>query len=232
MRVINLGTSSSGNAFIVQGSTSRLLLECGFRYNLLLEKAEFDLPDHCLLTHEHKDHSKSVVKYIRQGGKVWTSEGTQEALGIKTNTAKHNEYIEINGFLVLPFNSEHDCVEPFGYLIQDMDTKEALLFVTDSCFLRYKFPAGVLTHILIECNFDRETLSPDVSDLHLERVFDSHMSLQDLKLMLKANDLSRVEAIYLCHMSSDNLIPTKAKREIKALTGKPVYLCNKNGGVI
>ena len=232
MKITNLGSSSSGNAFIVQGSKSRLLLECGFRYNMLLEKAEFDLPENCLLTHEHGDHSKSVKKYLRHGGKVWTSEGTQEALEIKTNTAKHNEYLEIDGFLVLPFNSEHDCAEPFGYLIQDIETKEALLFVTDSYFLRYKFPDGVLTHILIECNFDRETLSDTVNDLHLERVLESHMSLQDLKLMLKANDLSRVEAIYLCHMSGDNLIPSKAKREIKALTGKPVYLCSKNRGLI
>lgn len=231
MKIINLGTSSSGNAFIVHGSTSRLLLECGFRYNLLLEKSGFDLPDNCLLTHEHGDHSKAVKKYIRQGGKVWTSQGTQEALGIETNTAKHNEYIEIDGFLVLPFNAEHDCAEPLGYLMQDLKTKEALLFATDTYFLRYKFPDEMLTHILIECNFDRETLSPDVNDLHLERVFESHMSLQDLKLMLKANDLSKVESIFLCHMSGDNLMPEKARKEIKALTGKPVYLCLKNGGL-
>lgn len=231
MKITNLGTSSSGNSFIVQGSKSRLLLDCGFRHKLLLEKSGFDLPENCLMTHEHGDHSKGAKQYLRQGNKVWTSEGTQEALGIKTETVGHNQYVEIDGFLVLPFTTEHDCAEPLGYLVQDIETREALLFATDTYFLRYKFPDGVLTHILIECNFDRETLSPDVNDKHLERVFESHMSLQDLKLMLKANDLSRVEGIYLCHMSSDNLMPHKAKKEIQELTGKPVYLCLKNGGI-
>jgi phosphoribosyl 1,2-cyclic phosphodiesterase len=83
---------------------------------------------------------------------------------------------------------------------------------------------------MIECNFDRETLSPAANDKHLERVIENHMSLQDLKLMLQANDLSSVEAIYLCHLSQENLDWHKAKKEIQEMTGLPVYLANTKGG--
>lgn len=229
MRIINLGSSSSGNAFILESESGRMLLECGFEYKKLLEKADYDLPKHCLLTHEHKDHSKAAEKYISWGNKLYTSPGTKEALKIDCETVEKLKPFEVEGFLIIPFDTEHDCADPLGYIIQDIKTKEALLFATDTYFIRYKFEN--ITHILIECNFDREELSPDVDDKHLERVFESHMSLQDLVLMLRANDLSKVEEIYLCHMSNDNLDPEKARKAIIKTTGLPVYLCLKNGGI-
>lgn len=231
MNIINLGSGSSGNAFIVESCGSRILLECGFPYKDLLKRAKFDLPKNCLISHSHGDHSVSAVDFVKWGGKVYTSAGTAEALGCGIALPKR-EWSEVGGFSVYPFETQHDCVDPVGYFIVCNKSNESLLFVLDTCYLRYVFNK-LFTHksyIMIECNFDRETLSEKANDKHLERVIENHMSLQDLKLMLSANDLSSVESIYLCHLSQENLDWQKAKKEVQELTGLPVYLANKNGG--
>lgn len=231
MKIINLGSSSSGNAFIVESNGNRILLECGFPYKDLLKKSGFNLPENCLVTHEHKDHSMSAKDLTKWGIQVWGSAGTIEAIGCGKVIPK-KQWSENDGFQIYPFETEHDCAEPYGYFLASGE--ESVLFVTDTCYLRYIFDRLFTekTYLMLECNFDRETLSETVDDRHLERVFNSHMSLQDLKLMLKANDLSKVEAIYLLHASQDNLDPHKAKKEIQELTGLPVYLCAKNGGFV
>lgn len=230
MKIINLGSGSSGNAYIVESESGRFLLECGFRYKTLLEKSDFNLPEICFLTHEHGDHAKGADEYLKWGNTIITSKGTKEKLrpGYNCKAVEPKKQNYIKDFCVIAFETEHDATEPFGYFIQDLKSGEALLFATDTYFLRYKFQG--ITHILIECNFDRETLSETANDKHLERVFESHMSLQDLKIMLQANDLSKCEGIYLAHMSNDNLDPEKALKEIKELTGLPVYLCLRDGG--
>jgi phosphoribosyl 1,2-cyclic phosphodiesterase len=232
LNIVNLGSSSKGNAFILESSGNRILLECGFPFRKLQEKAKFNLPDHCLLSHEHKDHSECARDYSRWCGKIYTSKGTAEKIEADCQIMSEKVLYEINGFLVFAFKTEHDCAEPFGYFIHDPKSNESLVFIMDSCFIRYNFKSVPfkLTHILIECNFDREAISPDCNDKHLERVFESHMSLQDLKLFLNANDLSNVEEINLCHLSNDNLDWHKAKKEIQELTGLPVNMFGHNGG--
>lgn len=42
---------------------------------------------------------------------------------------------------------------------------------------------------------------------------------------MKANDLSRLQQIYLLHLSAENSNEAEMKREIQRLTGAEVYVC-------
>jgi phosphoribosyl 1,2-cyclic phosphodiesterase len=164
----------------------------------------------------------------RHGIQIYSGFETLEKHGLNNNVVGNLNLFKIGTLNIVPFSVEHD-VPSFGYVIASAFTGEQLLFATDTYFIRYKF--ANLTHLLVECNFDRETLDPDVNDKYLERVFESHFSLQDLVLMLKANDLSKVKKIWLCHLSENNLDFEKARRTVQESTGIPTYLCLKNGGV-
>jgi phosphoribosyl 1,2-cyclic phosphodiesterase len=59
------------------------------------------------------------------------------------------------------------------------------------------------------------------------RIIRSHMSLETLKDMLRANDLSKVEAIYLLHLSDGNSDAVRFKREVQELTGKMVFISDE-----
>lgn len=104
---------------------------------------------------------------------------------------------------------------------------EKLLYATDTFYIRYRFKA--LTHLMLECNYSFDILKANVEagtvDVSLKnRILKSHMSLETLKGFLKANDLSRVEQIWLLHVSDGNSDADRFKREVMELTGKPVFI--------
>lgn len=74
----SLASSSAGNAYLVQDGESRLLLECGLPYRRLQQLMGFSTADlaGCLVTHEHKDHSRCFGDLLRNGVRVFASEGT------------------------------------------------------------------------------------------------------------------------------------------------------------
>ena len=97
-----------------------------------------------------------------------------------------------------------------------------MLFLTDSYYSKYRFPG--LSYIMIECNYIKETLDENIANGYIDqamkpRLLQSHMSLENLKGFLKANDLSQCRSIILLHLSDRNSDSEQMIREIKELTG-------------
>ncbi len=227
----SLASGSSGNCYWVSDGTQPLLLECGIRYKEIQEGINFRVSDlaGCLITHEHGDHCKAVKKLMAAGVNVYTSQGTIEALDVSGHRiipVKEKQLYRVDNWFVKPFKTEHDAVQPLGYLIQNR-IGDRLLFATDTFYVRYLFPG--LTHIMIECNYALDILKENVKygrvlEVQKNRVLKSHFSLKNVKEFLKANDLSRVREIWLLHLSDDNSDAGRFKKEIQGLTGKPVYI--------
>jgi phosphoribosyl 1,2-cyclic phosphodiesterase len=224
-----LASGSSGNAYLVSDRHTTLLIECGISYRKIQQKLNFRTAeiDACLVTHEHKDHSKASKDILKAGIDIYISQGTKEALelvGHRINIIKAKQQFKIGTWVILPFDTQHDAVEPLGFLLYSNATKEKLLYVTDTAYIRYQFKG--LTHIMIECNYSTETLKNNTK-LNIEvkkRIIKTHFSLENVKEFLKANDLSKVEQIYLLHLSDNNSDAERFKREIQELTGKEVYI--------
>lgn len=183
----------------------------------------------CLVTHEHSDHCKSIKDVMKAGIDVYASKGTFETLnlsGHRIKPVKSKEQFQIGTWTILPFDVQHDVSEPLGFLLANQ-LGEKLLFATDTYYIKYKFQG--LTHVMVECNYSREILiqnivngtTPRVMKKRLER---SHFSLENVKDFIKANDLSKVQEIWLLHLSDSNSNADLFKREIQELTGKVVYI--------
>ncbi|MZK62262.1 MBL fold metallo-hydrolase, partial [Clostridium beijerinckii] len=73
-----LASGSTGNCYIVQAGDEILLLECGINFKNIKQGLGFDLSKvkGCLVTHEHKDHSKAINEVMKAGIDVYMSEGT------------------------------------------------------------------------------------------------------------------------------------------------------------
>jgi|SRR5690554_1042840 len=228
-----LASSSSGNCYKISDGQTSLLLECGISIQRIRQGLGFRLSevDGCLVTHEHKDHCKAAGDVIKAGIDVYMSYGTKEALGIdghRVKVVKAREQFRIGTFTILPFETEHDAKEPLGYLIYSNLTGNKLLFATDTYYIRYKF-AG-LTHIMVECNYASDILQSNIEDGLIpeglkNRLLESHFSLDNVKNFLLANDLSKVQEIYLMHLSSGNSDAERFKREIQEITGKQIIVC-------
>lgn len=227
-----LASGSTGNCYKISDQKTNILLDAGIKYRDIQVGLNFDISsiDACLLTHEHKDHSKSIDKLAKFGTDIYALQDTVSALNIAGHRIHAIEPLKeftVGTFKILPFDAEHD-VPCLGYLLYSTETQEKLLYFTDTAYLKYKFNG--LNYILAECNYDDETLQASVNNGYTareraSRVIYSHMSLKHLLEMLKANDLSQVKQIYLLHMSKDNSTKEKIKGEVQKITAADVYCC-------
>lgn len=238
MKLKILGSSSSGNCYLLEAKNETLILECGLPYKTILKGLNFDLNNvvGCLVTHEHKDHSKGYGEVLSNGIDVWLSEGTMKA----TCNQKHNQFrfpclcesekqFKIGEFTILPFQAQHDAAEPLGFLMHHPEMGK-LLFITDSYYCKYNFKG--LNHILIECNYSNDILKENLENGSIplslrDRIIKSHFELGNVKEFLKATDLKEVKEITLIHLSESNSNATQFKGEIEGLTGKPTYVANR-----
>ena len=218
-----IGTGSKGNAYLVSDSNDNVLvLDAGIRAKRIF--AEID--DNakvcgCLVTHEHNDHSRAVFDLALRGVRIGASAGTINTIGadktINVESLKALQTYAYGVYTVMPFKVQHDAAEPFGFLVRHRGTKETLLYVTDTYYLRNTFPN--VNYWIVECNYvDADSLRGLELNRRL-RLMRSHMSLENLKRTLTANDLRQTMKIVLVHLSDSNSDEVRMVSEIEKLTG-------------
>ena len=204
MRFESLASSSSGNAYIVSDNDTRILVECGVSHKKLQKLSGFSLSEFqaCLVSHEHKDHAKSVQDLISRGMEVYMSQGTAEALETDAVQLIENmEQFNVGSLDIVPFTTFHDAREPLGFLIKSRIDGDVLAFATDTVNLRYKFPG--LNILAIEANYDKAILDrcERMPEKVRYRITNSHMEIDTLCDYLRSLDLSQCREIHLLHLS-------------------------------
>lgn len=240
MKFESLASSSSGNAYIVSDNDTRILVECGVSHNKLQKLSGFALSEFkgCLVTHEHKDHAKSVVELINRGMPVYMSLGTAEALWSGEGETAcmdavqligHFGQFNIGSFDIVPFDTFHDSREPLGFLIKSRVDGDVLAFATDTVNLRYKFPG--MNILAIEANYDKAILErcEKMPEKVRYRITNSHMEIDTLCDYLRSLDLSQCREIHLLHLSDatshEGHFINKVKRAVPP--GIAVTACKK-----
>lgn len=232
-----LGSGSSGNSYMIYDGSAALLIEAGLPKIKIIE-GYFKYMDKicgCLITHEHKDHSKSAADLAAYGIDLYASAGTFKGItnikhSYRCNIISAGNQFRIGTYIIMPFETEHDCNEPLGFLIYSTITKEKLLFATDTYYIPNIFRN--LNIIMVECNYSEILMQEKVERGLLnkslaKRIQQSHFALENVKDFLQANDLSKVTAIYLLHLSSENSDAFLFKNEIQRLTGKLVLIAGR-----
>lgn len=229
-----LGSSSSGNCYILDNGKEALILEAGVRFQEVKKALGYNLRKvvGCLITHRHQDHAKYIKTMVDNGfytlalPDVWETRGVWGSRSVPI-VPKHG--YKLGRFKVLPFNACHDvpCV---GYLIEHPECGR-VMFLTDSCECLSLF--SNLNHVLIECNYSMPKLIEAVnagltSKTQIDRLPNSHMEQQTCKAVLSDLDLSNVYNIVLLHLSDHNSDRLQFVSEIERHTGKVVYAAAPN----
>lgn len=229
-----LASSSRGNCYHITDGVTPLLLECGIPWKQIQKGLDFKTSEikGCLVSHEHKDHCKAWHDVATAGIELCASAGTIEAAQMQGHRVFKMTVklpFTIGTWTILPFETQHDAAEPLGYLLANK-AGDKLLFATDTYYIKYKFTG--LTHLMIECNHSYDILDKNVENGYLplamkKRLMQSHFSLENVKKFLLANDLSKVQEIYLIHLSTGNSNEAEFKNEIQKITGKPVHVAQE-----
>ena len=236
MKLKVLGSSSAGNGYILDNGKEALIIEAGTPMSAVKKAVNYDIKRivGCLISHEHGDHAKNAKLYKYHGITIYASRGTLGALGINPNdgyvkVSYFSSSFKAGNFIISPFQIHHDSAEPYGYVIYHEETGN-ILFVTDTCFLEYKFTG--LNNIMIECNYRKDILDENyksglIPKKQRDRTIESHMDYDTCLRVLKDNDLSRVYNIVLIHLSDKNSNAVEFQRGIYEATGKNVFIAEK-----
>lgn len=234
MNITVIGSSSSGNGYVINTDRGSLLLECGMKLDRVEAALNYDLSSvvGLLVTHEHGDHSAYIDDYIKHFS-VYATEGTLRARNIighhNARMLKYSKPLAIGSFRVMAFRTEHDAAEPCGFLIV-LPNGEKLVFATDTSRLFLRFSG--ISYWMVECNYDKEILQENVNsgvvNISLaKRIVKSHLSLSQLCKMIDVNDFSDTKMILLIHLSNNNSNRKKFVAEIARRTGKQVMAAEK-----
>lgn len=226
-----LGSSSSGNCYILQSNTGCLIIEAGVPMRDIKKSLDWKLSNvvGCLVSHRHRDHSLSIRDMISNGIRVLALADVFDSHNIRNRTfckdIRPMLGYKIGEFkvFVLPLAHDVPCV---GFIIEHHDMGR-LLFVTDTMMLEYKIPQ--VDHIMIEANYSDDVLRYNIEHgitpaAMKDRLLHSHMELGTLIDIINTNDLTNVQELILLHLSGDNSDEQIFIREVSKNAGKPIYV--------
>jgi len=235
MKLHIIGSSSSGNCYILKASNGEMLmLECGLAYSKIQPAIGFrvDKVAGCLVTHSHGDHCKGIQGVLGAGIWVWATFKEHNAMGTRSH---HNAYcivknkpFEVGDFDVITFSVEHDTPDPVGFLIRHAECG-TVLFLTDSIYSPYTFRG--LNNVIVEANYCQKILDERLAagedpQFLRDRVIQSHMSIDHCIELLQANDLSEVNNVVLIHLSDRNSHAKQFQQRVADATGKTVSVAD------
>lgn len=233
-----IGSGSSGNCYLVNINNTKILLEAGLPFKKIQQAMKFRLSDieSCLITHEHMDHAKAVKDLMKAGVDCYMTKGTAEALDVSGHRLNYfskdanDDYFWkfLNRLAVKAFKSIHDVKEPVNFFIKDTHTKESLVFITDTAYLKYKIPD--CDYLMIECNYiksvlDEKTEAGKINVSLRNRIVKNHMALETLLKALRQAEFKKLKKIYILHLSDSNSDEKIILEEVQKATGVIVEVC-------
>ena len=173
IEIVSVGSSSSGNSYIIMAGGRTLVLDVGLPAKKIIGALE-DLGtdpaevDAVLLTHEHVDHVKSVRAISRKccNALFFASRGTMECTenfryvpDERVRQVAAGELIDdVAGIEIGAFALSHDAAEPLGFTITAEDSKLAV--VTDTGVINEEIYGAIYDADLLvfEANHDVDML--------------------------------------------------------------------------
>lgn len=156
MQIISIGSSSSGNSYIIKAAGRAIILDVGLSCKAIMaalgeEQIEPDDVAAVLVTHEHVDHAKSVRAVSRKCSKAtfYASRGTIESAAAfsyvpeerlmfisagESFTIESADETEGGGITITAFELSHDALEPIGFTIEA--DGEKLAVITDTGIIK------------------------------------------------------------------------------------------------
>ena len=221
-----LGSGSSGNATLVEGGSSRILIDAGLGPRELADRltsagVDPSSIDAIFLSHEHSDHARGAASFSRKWGvRISGSRGTYAGASLGA--------CEIAGYDVLPPGSHrivgslsveaipvpHDAAEPVAFVVSCGGA--SLGHATDLGHLGRSLVQAFsgCQSILVESNYDPAMLRDGDYPWSLkERILGplGHLSNGDVARYLEHELPPTCGTVVLAHLSRNNNHPEVAR---------------------
>ena len=238
MRVISLGSGSSGNAIVIQSGNSTVLVDAGFSPRILTSRLrEVGLVPSSvqaiLLTHEHADHAGGAVAFASHFAVPLISDprtlkavctqsraytGNQSESAVERVELPVGGAARVGGLGVRSFPTSHDAVAPCGFLIYSSAWQVCVVTDTGEAQQPVIEAMREAHLVIIEANHDRDRLLSGPYPLHLKRRILSstgHLSNQQASEALASTLDDGPRWVWLAHLSRTNNTPDLARAQVR-----------------
>ena len=239
MRVISLGSGSSGNAVVIQSGQSIVLVDAGFSPRVLadrLRKAGIapESVQAVLLTHEHSDHAGGAVAFAARYDIPLVSDprtlkvvftgpsmplvGDRSVATIERIEMAVGASSSLGTLGVRSFPTSHDAVAPCGFVISSSAWQVCIVTDTGETGEPVIEAMRGAHLVIIEANHDRERLLAGPYPLHLKRRILSstgHLSNQQASEALTRTLDDGPRWVWLAHLSRTNNTPDLARTQVR-----------------
>lgn len=229
VRVVPLGSGSSGNALLVEFGARRLLIDAGLSTRDLTSRlAEAGVSGSqltaILLSHEHHDHARGLQRFaLKHRVPVFT---TPEALAALNLAPRHlgawhpfepGVRFDALGIEVDPFTIPHDAVNPVGFVLASGGVRVGIAIdLGHATTLVHARLRGC--HVLVvEANHDDGMLTRGPYPWALKQRIGGrlgHLSNEEAAALVAAVADDDCQAVILAHLSESNNTEALARQAV------------------
>jgi phosphoribosyl 1,2-cyclic phosphodiesterase len=231
MRFASIGSGSAGNCMVIEQAKTRILLDCGFGANEVVNRLQrLDIaPEQItgiLVTHEHDDHAKGAFKFAaKYGVPVWLSHGSlkmcerylPENAKVTLNIIDSHAKFQIEHIEISPYPVPHDAREPTQFTFSDGNHKLGVLTDAGASTQHIEQVLSGCDALVLECNHDLNMLENGAYPYTLKKRVGSrlgHLDNLSASNLLAKLDNTKLKHIIAAHLSAKNNTPELAKKAL------------------
>lgn len=221
-----LGSSSSGNCFILTAGSDKLIIDLGVKWSEVLSGLDYDISNvcGCLCCHSHGDHSKSIPNALYYCLRVFSCQEVKDKYE-EVMLIPPKRVVTIGAFKVVALPLKHN-VENYGFVIHHDDLGKLVYAVDCEAF---PYVLKDVSHWLIEANHDEEIIFDKMlENEHARSASENHMNILQSLDALRRNNSLEMNTIVLCHLSDSNSNADDFKQRVEQeFIDKKVYVAKK-----
>jgi phosphoribosyl 1,2-cyclic phosphodiesterase len=237
VKVWILGTGSSGNAVLVEGDGTRVLIDAGFGPRTLatrLKVAEVEPSsiDACLLTHDHSDHVSGVARAAKKWGwAVFASAGTSQSPALEhvsVTPLPLGHAMRIDGLEITTLPTPHDASEPVGFIATVLSTgaRASICYDVGHANENVRALCHEVDVLVLEANHDEGMLWAGPYPPWLcQRIAcnTGHLSNRAAAALARDSVTARTAHVILAHLSQHNNTPEMARSTVRSALRASVF---------
>ena len=220
MKIHCIGSSSSGNSYVITSNGHKLIVELGCNFKEVLKAVDYDLKSiaGCLASHVHGDHAAYIPKTLEYQIPVYGNKDVVEKYPYVHILTQKYRY-SIGKFKVQCIEVPHNAL-CYSFIIK-CPSGEKILFATDLSKFNYKVSGCDV--IMMEANYDEDIIYEALARGEVVRSqSENHLEIKDCIEAVERCVDTNTQLIILLHLSDGYSNEKRFQKKVHEATGKRV----------
>ena len=224
MKIHCIGSSSSGNCYVIESLGQYLIVELGCAFKEVLAEIDWKVEkvDGCLVSHRHIDHLSNLGNALQYLIPVYSNKEVAEDHPLINILTTEYSYM-IGSFKVQCLKVPHNAL-CYSFIIK-CPSGEKILFATDLSKFNYKVSGCDV--IMMEANYDEDIIYEALARGEVVRSqSENHLEIKDCLEAVERCVDTNTQLIILLHMSDGYSDEKRFQKMVHKATGKRVGIAH------